>query len=213
MVSKFVAESRGKDVRAIVIGGKFVGAMLRRSETDFRSNAAAGGKCSAYSLDEKAVALCEKVAKGLNLDYCGIDLLFKDDGLSGIVTLNISSKINSIKDKNNIKIQLDLAKGYDNISKDDYLEYVPPKIATYMSDNNLNIHQVSFTFKGFYDFNIAEVSHGGLSLNEISASLESKKEKNLYFAGEILDIDGMCGGYNLMFSFASAETIAKAIKE
>ena len=137
------------------------------------------------------------------------EVLFKDDGLSGIVTLNISSKINSIKDKNNIKIQLDLAKGYNNISKDDYLEYVPPKVATYLLDNNLNIHQVSFTFKGFYDFNIAEVTHGGVSLKEVNDNLESKKENNIYFAGEILDVDGMCGGYNLMFAFASAETIAK----
>ena len=37
------------------------------------------------------------------------------------------------------------------------------------------------------------------------------KEENLYFAGEILDVDGMCGGYNLMFAFASAETVAKSI--
>ena len=76
---------------------------------------------------------------------------------------------------------------------------------------NLDIHKVSFSFKAFYDFNIAEVSHGGISIEEVNDSLESKKEENLYFAGEILDVDGMCGGYNLMFAFASAETVAKSI--
>ena len=85
-------------------------------------------------------------------------------------------------------------------------------MASYLLDNNLDINALTYTFKGFYDYNIAEVSHGGLSLKEITNELESKKEKGLYFAGELLDIDGMCGGYNLMFAFASAETIAKAIK-
>ena len=141
------------------------------------------------------------------------EVLFKDDGISGIVILNMSQKINEISDKSNIKIILDLVPNKRIINQDEYNQYVHPKIASYLIDNKLDINKLSFTFKNFYDFNIAEVSHGGLSLNEVSASLESKKEKNLFFAGEILDIDGMCGGYNLMFAFASAETIAKAIKE
>ena len=140
------------------------------------------------------------------------EVLFKDDGLSGIVMLNMSTKINSLKDKSHIKIVLDLAKGYGAIKEDEYDQYVHPKVAIYLKDNKLDIHQVSFSYKVLYDYNIAEVSHGGLSLNEINDSLESKKEKGLYFAGEILDVDGMCGGFNLMFAFASAETVAKAIK-
>ena len=140
------------------------------------------------------------------------EVLFKDDGISGIVILNMSQKINEIKDKSNIKIVLNLVPNKSNIKKDQYEEYVHPKVAAYLLDNNLDINALTYTFKGFYDYNIAEVSHGGLSLKEITNDLESKKEKGLYFAGELLDIDGMCGGYNLMFAFASAETIAKAIK-
>lgn len=140
------------------------------------------------------------------------EVLFKDDGLSGIVILNMSTKINSLKDKNNVKVVLDLANGYQNIKKEEYEQYVHPKIVNYLRDNNLDIHQVSFSFKAFYDYNIAEVSHGGISVNEVTDSLESKKEKGLYFVGEILDVDGMCGGYNLMFAFASSETVAKALK-
>ena len=140
------------------------------------------------------------------------EVLFKDDGISGIVILNMSQKINTIADKSNIKVVLNLVPNKKNIDKGQYEEYVHPKIATYLKDNNLDINALSYTFKGFYDYNIAEVSHGGVSLKEINSDLESKKEKGLFFAGEILDIDGMCGGYNLMFAFASGEVVAKAIK-
>ena len=139
------------------------------------------------------------------------EVLFKDDGLSGIVILNMSTKINSLKDKNKVKIVLDLAYGYGSIKEDEYPQFVNPKVAAYLKDNHLDIHKLSFSFKAFYDYNVAEVSHGGISIKEVSDSLESKKEENLYFAGEILDVDGVCGGYNLMFAFASAETVAKSI--
>ena len=141
------------------------------------------------------------------------EVLFKDDGISGIVILNMSHKINTLPDKNNVKIVLDLMPSKKNIKKDQYQEYVSPKVAAYLLDNNLDINNLIFTFKNFYDFAIAEVSHGGVSLKEITNNLESKREKGLYFVGEVLDIDGMCGGFNLMFAFASAETIARTITE
>ena len=141
------------------------------------------------------------------------EVLFKDDGLSGIVILNMSARINRLDDLNDVKIVLDLAESYQQVDKKQYHEYVSPKIAEYLLTNDLNIHHVSYTFKGFYDYQVAEVSHGGLSLNEITDSLESKKENGLYFIGELLDIDGMCGGYNLMFAFASAEEVKTAIGE
>ena len=141
------------------------------------------------------------------------EVLFKDDGLSGIVMLNMSQKINTILEKNNVKLVLDLVPNKQNIPEEKYSEYVHPKIASYLQEHNLDINNLSFSFKSFYDYSIAEVSHGGVSISEVTSSLESKKESNLYFAGEVLDVDGMCGGFNLMFAFASAETIAKAIKE
>lgn len=140
------------------------------------------------------------------------EVLFKDDGLSGIVILNMSTKINGFKDKSNVKVVLDLAKGYGEINENEYEQYVHPKVAAYLKDNRLNIHNVSFSFKSFYDYNVAEVSHGGIKTNQVNDSLESIKEKKLFFAGEILDVDGMCGGFNLMFAFASAETVLKGIK-
>ena len=141
------------------------------------------------------------------------EILFKDDGISGIVILNMSARINRLNDKKNIKLVVDLAPNSKVIKQNQYYEYVAPKIAEYLLMNNLDIHHLVFTFKDFYEYKIAEVSHGGLSLSEVNDSLESKKENGLYFTGEVLDIDGMCGGYNLMFAFASAEKVSKALGE
>ena len=80
LYQKFIATSYGKDVRVIVIGGKVLGAMLRRSEGDFRSNIALGGSAAPYRLPDAAARMCEKIATLLGLDYCGIDLLFGEDG-------------------------------------------------------------------------------------------------------------------------------------
>lgn len=51
----------------------------------------------------------------------------------------------------------------------------------------------------------AQVTSGGVSLNEITeGSFESKIKNNVYIVGELLDIDGICGGYNLTFAIISA---------
>lgn len=53
-------------------------------------------------------------------------------------------------------------------------------------------------------FENAQVCAGGVDLDEINLStMESKITKNLFFAGEILDVDGKCGGYNLQWAFSS----------
>ena len=58
------------------------------------------------------------------------------------------------------------------------------------------------------------VTCGGVSLNGVNVqTLESKKVKNLYFAGEVLDIDGITGGFNFQAAWTTAFTVAKAICE
>ena len=53
-------------------------------------------------------------------------------------------------------------------------------------------------------FENAQVCAGGVNLDEINLNtMESKITKNLFFAGEILDVDGKCGGYNLQWAFSS----------
>lgn len=54
------------------------------------------------------------------------------------------------------------------------------------------------------DFEKAQVCSGGVPLQEVNLqTMESKKVKGLYFCGEILDVDGDCGGYNLGFAWMS----------
>ena len=61
-----------------------------------------------------------------------------------------------------------------------------------------------FTVSGTMSWNNAQVTRGGIKTNEINShTLESKKHKGLYFCGEILDIDGDCGGYNLQWAWSS----------
>lgn len=60
------------------------------------------------------------------------------------------------------------------------------------------------TITGFRSFDQAQVSSGGLPLSEVDATtLESKLVKGLYLAGELLDVDGPCGGYNLQWAWSS----------
>lgn len=66
---------------------------------------------------------------------------------------------------------------------------------------------------GHLGLDSAQVTKGGIRMDEVDENLQSKKQKGLYFAGEILDIDGQCGGYNLQWAYASARVVAAAIDE
>ena len=85
LFQEFVGSSAGRDLRVIVIGGKAVGAMLRHSDSDFRSNIGCGGAGEPFPLDPETAAYAERIADVLDLDYCGIDLLFPEDGGDMIV--------------------------------------------------------------------------------------------------------------------------------
>lgn len=81
-------------------------------------------------------------------------------------------------------------------------------------DINIIVHTIknfSLEVTGTLGFDYAQVTHGGVDMRDISDNLQSKLVKNLYFAGEILDVDGDCGGYNLHWAFTSAKTVANAI--
>ena len=57
----------------------------------------------------------------------------------------------------------------------------------------------------------AQVSSGGLSLKEITEDCEVRRIGGLYVTGELLNADGICGGYNLHFAFATGLTAGSAI--
>lgn len=57
----------------------------------------------------------------------------------------------------------------------------------------------------------AQVCSGGIPVNELHQTLASKRTKHLYFCGECIDVDGICGGYNLMWAWATGYVAATAI--
>lgn len=73
------------------------------------------------------------------------------------------------------------------------------------------VKSFSMEIKGSLGFDYAQVTKGGIPLSETDEHLQSRFADGLYFAGEILDIDGQCGGYNLQWAYASAKTVAKGI--
>ena len=68
------------------------------------------------------------------------------------------------------------------------------------------------TVNGHDGFKLAMITRGGISLKEINPnSMQSKKMKGLYFCGEVMNLDGPCGGYNLQWSFASGFLAGKLL--
>ena len=66
------------------------------------------------------------------------------------------------------------------------------------------IKHFKLTIKGFRPIEEAIVTSGGVKVSEIdSSTMESKKVKGLYFAGEVIDIDGYTGGFNLQAAFST----------
>ena len=69
----------------------------------------------------------------------------------------------------------------------------------------------SFDMTGYAGFEKAQTSSGGLSLSEVDPhTMELRKFPGLFVTGELLDCDGICGGYNLHFAFATGLLAGKA---
>lgn len=72
------------------------------------------------------------------------------------------------------------------------------------------VRHTEFEVTGTPGFERAQVTAGGVSLSCINAGMESVKVPGLYMAGELLDVDGICGGYNLTFAFHSGSAAGKS---
>ena len=77
--------------------------------------------------------------------------------------------------------------------------YTKEQLVQFMID----LKCVKISVQSHNGYNEAQATRGGVSCLEINHHLESILHKNLYFAGEMIDVDGECGGYNLHWAFAS----------
>ncbi|MBE5736815.1 MAG: aminoacetone oxidase family FAD-binding enzyme [Clostridiales bacterium] len=163
------------------------------------------------------------------------DLLFTDYGVSGSAIFSLSA---SVADKEGAYLIVEFLPNLSRsqvediirerqskpyISQEELLSSVLNKKigqqvlksakSTKPSDIAYAIKNFRLNVLGSLDFSYAQVTRGGIKTDKIDAkTYQSKIVKGLYMVGEILDVDGDCGGYNLTFAFVSGIVSAKSIK-
>ena len=81
IVQEFISETKGTDLRALIVDGQVVGAMKRQGrEGEFRSNLHRGGSAEVVRLNEAELKLAIKAARALKLPVCGVDMLQSNRG-------------------------------------------------------------------------------------------------------------------------------------
>jgi predicted Rossmann fold flavoprotein len=169
---------------------------------------------------------------------CG-ELLFTKYGLSGTVILDISRQVSRLINRDNIKevslfadmapfishkeLAAVIAKRLNDKFKPEELliGILPNKLCLALKDLVVKndpgliaseIKKKEFKVSGTRGWDEAEFSDGGVAPGEIkNGSLESKIVKNLYFCGEIVDVGGQRGGYNLAWAWASGFVAGKGL--
>jgi ribosomal protein S6--L-glutamate ligase len=97
LVQKFVAESKGKDVRAFVVGNRVIAAMRRVAQgQEFRSNIHRGGKAEPIELDKEYERTAIEAARILGLRIAGVDMLESKDGPQ-VIEVNSSPGLEGIE--------------------------------------------------------------------------------------------------------------------
>jgi len=96
LVQEFIEESKGEDIRCLVVGGKVIGSIKRlNKDDDFRSNIHQGGTAEKAILSRKERAVAVKAAKALGLSVAGVDILRSKRGPL-VLEVNSSPGIQSI---------------------------------------------------------------------------------------------------------------------
>ena len=169
------------------------------------------------------------------------EVQFKKDALSGIPLLNCSSVISRNLTKNrkiegyeiSIGLNPNLANGLmQNIIgqqakdflmkcfKEEYVDYlltkenISPETIITKKNQDLILKMVfdnRFKIDSLYDIESAQISVGGFDLNQINENFMLNNENNIYVVGEMLNVDGFCGGYNLRFAISSGLKAALSI--
>lgn len=75
------------------------------------------------------------------------------------------------------------------------------------------LKQYPISINGYRGFEFAQACQGGALITEITQEMESVKYPGLYLTGELVDVDGTCGGYNLHWAFTSGYLAAQSIAQ
>lgn len=136
------------------------------------------------------------------------EVIFKNDGISGIVIMNMSSYYNRIA-SNNAYITLDILEGLNPINLKGALN---PILYKYVITNKIDVHKFKIDILTTYDFESSQVVSGGVSISCINDNFSLKSDNHIFLMGELLDIDGVCGGYNMFFAFASSYIVGGVLR-
>ena len=144
------------------------------------------------------------------------EVTFKDDGISGIVILNLSAYYNRLEDQSDCFVELNFLYANPDYDVAQHLcKYhslrglLHPKLNELYERHPFDVKKYKMAIEGTYDLAFAQVCHGGIDLDEVDDHFALKKYPGIYVTGEMLDMDGICGGYNLFFAFASALVVAE----
>lgn len=167
------------------------------------------------------------------------EIIFGKDSISGIPVFEISRYAAiALAEKKGVSISIDLVPDKDISELENIIDIrkniisnktyrlliglLNEKIATYLSNSKenedtkilvRNLKGLKFSVSKPGGFDIAQVTAGGIDTKEISSdTMESKLIKGLYFAGEIVNVDGNCGGYNLQWAWSSAYVAGSSVK-
>lgn len=163
------------------------------------------------------------------------EVLFTDYGLSGNAIFKISSQVVSAKEpslkleflpsltiEQTEKIIKDRLENNVHVPKAEILTGILNKRigqallkgVNYSVNNIVNaIKNFTIQVTGNTGFNYAQVTKGGIDTCDVDAfNYQSKLAKGVYLIGEMLNVDGDCGGYNLTFAFITGIKVAKTIK-
>lgn len=109
----------------------------------------------------------------------------------------------------------------DGVFTDSINRYILNRAGININNNKYNdneigkvakiIKQLTFTYLDSYSFSDSQVTIGGINIHNLDNNFKSKIEKNIFFIGEVVDVDGLCGGYNLMYSFFSAKKASEVL--
>lgn len=104
IVQEMIEDSKGRDLRVFVVGGRVVGCMLRQAkEDDFRANFSAGGSVESYPLTPVIEWIALEAAKHMGLDIAGVDLLFDGDSFK-ICEVNSSPMFRGLESCTDVNI-------------------------------------------------------------------------------------------------------------
>lgn len=176
---------------------------------------------TSYGVSGFSILDISREASEAILNYSAVDIIlnllpkYSHQKLSNhFSTLSISMPQSSVVNVLHALLPLKITKtilDVLNISTDTKLEALNMKDFKRIANQCLNWKlEVSDT----HGFRHAEVAGGGVDVNEINPkTMESKKQKNLYFTGEVLDVVGRRGGYNFAWAWASGYACAKDISK